>query len=358
MGALSDWMTDVFGNKNPYEDKTMTRQTNGYTYMGRTEPGFDKLANQAAGRTAPYVDQTQSQAQWQSANQGGADQTQALGMLWDAANGKTPSVAQQQMQQGLAQSQAAQMSAAQSARGGAGAFAAAQRLAQNNMGAQQQNVVADSSMMRAQEMANARGQLFGALAQKRAQDLQAAGLSYDQAMQQAQLELANRGGNDASYLRLLGMGQAGNMANQQGQLAYNQLASGAASQNAAGAGQNSAATLAMLAALAGAASDERLKTSILDESEEAAPYVPRYKGSASATMLEHLTPISYEYKADPGKRRYGIVAQDLERSPMGASIVIDTPGGKVVDTRHAALVALGALADMHGRVKKLEGGDR
>lgn len=69
---------------------------------------------------------------------------------------------------------------------------------------------------------------------------------------------------------------------------------------------------------------------------------------------------SFRYKdpSEPGTapgKRYGVMAQDLEKSPMGRSLVRDTPGGKMVDTGQAALAALAALAAMGKRMDRIEG---
>lgn len=77
-------------------------------------------------------------------------------------------------------------------------------------------------------------------------------------------------------------------------------------------------------------------------------------------FLSKVRPVSYRYKdssldgAAPGKR-YGILAQDLERSPMGKSLVIDSREGKKVDVAQAVGAMLAAMAQMHGRLKSVEG---
>lgn len=69
----------------------------------------------------------------------------------------------------------------------------------------------------------------------------------------------------------------------------------------------------------------------------------------------NYTPDSGE---DPSKRRYGVMAQDLEKTPMGASVVHDTPGGKMVDTRMATGVQFAALSDLQRQLDELKGGRR
>jgi hypothetical protein len=68
---------------------------------------------------------------------------------------------------------------------------------------------------------------------------------------------------------------------------------------------------------------------------------------------------SYEYKdpsapgAAPG-RHFGPMAQDLERTPAGASTVRDTPNGKIVDTERLTMVNTAALSEQQRRTEELE----
>jgi hypothetical protein len=94
-------------------------------------------------------------------------------------------------------------------------------------------------------------------------------------------------------------------------------------------------------------SDERAKRGVTDVS-----YV--------TSFLETLRPVTYEYKnphqagAAEG-RRYGILAQDLEKTDIGRSFVVDTPQGKMVDVAQGFGPVLAALAEINDRLKKLEG---
>lgn len=89
-------------------------------------------------------------------------------------------------------------------------------------------------------------------------------------------------------------------------------------------------------------SDEGLKTNIRNAPVEEA--------------LDHLKPYSYRYK-DPSLgegQRTGIMAQDLEKSPVGLSTVIQTPKGKGIDVNRGLSLSLASVADLHARVKALE----
>lgn len=77
------------------------------------------------------------------------------------------------------------------------------------------------------------------------------------------------------------------------------------------------------------------------------------------TFLDKLDAKSYTYKdpsapgTAPGKR-YGIVAQDLEKSEVGKSIVKDTPHGKMVDTVQGFGAIVASQAELNRRLKELE----
>ena len=99
---------------------------------------------------------------------------------------------------------------------------------------------------------------------------------------------------------------------------------------------------------AAGASDIRAKTNISAADSEV------------ESFLDALNAYQYEYRdpdapgADAGMFT-GIMAQDLEKSPMGASFVQDTPDGKQVDYGHGLAAILAAQANIHERLKELEG---
>ena len=77
------------------------------------------------------------------------------------------------------------------------------------------------------------------------------------------------------------------------------------------------------------------------------------------SFLDALNACQYEYKdpnasgADAGMF-VGVMAQDLEKTPMGASFVKDTPDGKMVDYGHGLAAILASQANIHDRIKQLE----
>ena len=84
-------------------------------------------------------------------------------------------------------------------------------------------------------------------------------------------------------------------------------------------------------------------------------------------LMSETKPYSFDYNNkgrklqaalgnDPDGRQYGVMAQDLERSPVGRSMVVDTPAGKVVDTNKAAMASLAANARLNERLERMEAG--
>ena len=80
-------------------------------------------------------------------------------------------------------------------------------------------------------------------------------------------------------------------------------------------------------------------------------------------MLDTLDPYTYQYKnpvrfgdpGDPNKRFVGVMAQDLERAgPIGESMVVNTPEGKMIDGGKGVGALLAAATDLNDRVKELE----
>lgn len=78
-------------------------------------------------------------------------------------------------------------------------------------------------------------------------------------------------------------------------------------------------------------------------------------------LFDQLAPMSFNYKKSvqklgaPSGPMAGIMAQDMERDPIGATIVIDSPDGKQLDPQKALSLALAALTSQNGRIKNLEG---
>lgn len=94
----------------------------------------------------------------------------------------------------------------------------------------------------------------------------------------------------------------------------------------------------------GLLSDRRLKADIED-------------GSAAAkAVLSTIKPQKYRYQdARHGDGpQLGVMAQDLERSPVGAGMVLEGPDGKVIDPIRAVSALLGIVAHLHAEVEELK----
>lgn len=113
---------------------------------------------------------------------------------------------------------------------------------------------------------------------------------------------------------------------------------GVAIQNAQSGNQLIGAGVGALGTLVGAFSDERLKTDIAEADADV------------LDLLDKAPGYTYRYKnpdeAGAGHGQFlGPMAQDLEKSELGSSMVITRPDGKkMVDTGRAGLVALGGLS--------------
>lgn len=95
-------------------------------------------------------------------------------------------------------------------------------------------------------------------------------------------------------------------------------------------------------------SDKRLKKNIHEVSE---PDLEEF--------LASIDPKAFEFK-DPSLangQNVGVMAQDLEKSKVGRTMVEDTPSGKILDMHKGFGVILAALAALHDKIEKEKGGD-
>jgi hypothetical protein len=76
------------------------------------------------------------------------------------------------------------------------------------------------------------------------------------------------------------------------------------------------------------------------------------------SFLDALQAKEYNYKPETGldtKKKYGIMAQDLEKSEIGKSMVNEVGGVKHVDMDRGFSAILAAQAELNSRLNKLEG---
>lgn len=247
-------------------------------------------------------------------------------MLMRQAQGQGPSVAQSQMFQGLGQNANAANAQAQSASGGALGRALAQRAAIESQSNANNQAVGQASTLRAQEQLGATGQLGQLYNQARSQDI---GYGMDQqGLYQQRQSMQSNTAMEAERQKL------------------------AASQ--AQAEQHAKTRDAIVGGAGGivggvlkgfVSSDERVKTDI----SKASPDEMRALGDA---LVAH----HYKYKSG-GPERLGVMAQDLERAPMGKQMVSEGPDGmKRIDESAAVSALLALVGSMSKRMDKLEGG--
>jgi hypothetical protein len=114
----------------------------------------------------------------------------------------------------------------------------------------------------------------------------------------------------------------------------------------------------------GIGSDEKIKTGIHTMSKEALDPVDPYEFSYKDAFADHMArdtasanpKISYASAFQDAKEpRVGVMAQDLEKSPEGKSVVKDTSIGKMIDGKRAMGFLLATQADINHRLSRLEG---
>lgn len=246
--------------------------------------------------------------------------------------------------------------------------ALAQRIAAQQQNSADAQARQQFGAMGLQERAQAQGALTGALAGLRGQDM-----GLDQMRQRtdlANLQSQNQqaGRNDAMTQALMGMGLQADQAAQQGGIA----ALGSTDQRYLGNLQAETAMKqaememearekaakwgfggTLLGGLLGAGgqalaaaipSDVRLKEDIEPGDQKV------------SQLLDALKSYKFDYKDSRhgGDNTLGIMAQDLEKTPMGREAVINTPEGKAIDGQRALQLALAANANLNERLRKLE----
>lgn len=231
--------------------------------------------------------------------------------LVEQAAGRGPSLATDMLKQQTNQNAAATNAIIGSQRGVNAGLAMRQGLQQQ--ASANQNLAAQAQQARTQEQLAAQQALGQNITQSRQLDLQ-------QQNQQNQYNLGNR-----------------------------QISAGIGMQNAA----NETAILGGLIGAAGAggaamASDERLKKDVGDGDQDAYAFLDALKAHK----------FNYKNPDGPGAQhgeQLGVMAQDIEQGP-GRNMVQDTPDGKMLDPAKGFGSVLAAQANLHERLKKIEGG--
>lgn len=166
--------------------------------------GMDSISADAKARAAAAAQREGYAADW-----GMADQDRALALdararqmgvadeLEAFLRGERVSLAEQQRREGQIRAANEADNLAANIRGGAGAQILGQQQAQQQQTASMLQSNREAAALRAQEEANARGQLAGLLGQARGQDLSMRGQSQDQSRFDVEAQYRNRDSNDA-----------------------------------------------------------------------------------------------------------------------------------------------------------------
>jgi len=294
-----------------------------------------------------------------------ASQTQLMQALQMQASGVGgPTLAQNQLQSGLAGSLGATLAAGAAGRGLQNPGVANKQIQENQVTANAQATGA-SAQTRAQGQLNAQTGLAGVQGQAEAN-------AQAQASLNQQAALANQQAQEAYNQELYGLTSG----NQQASNALLPTAISGITNIFGGAGQ-------AISTIGKASSDEDVKTDITPADTETQDFLNTLNSSnekvATGTtsdedakmdvksgkpdtqkMLSALTANSYKYKdpSAPGSApgtHFGPMAQELQKSKAGASTVERGPDGTLrVDGARLALVLASAAGDMHQRINKLE----
>ena len=246
------------------------------------------------------------------------------------AQGTGPSFGTQALQDTTRRNLAQTLAAAATARGPSIAATKRNLVSQSNFGAR--NVAEQGATIRAQEQLQAQSLLSKLAEQQQQQDLEQVvqpGELIARAEQERFKQAQEQAAQDNKFLGQLGGAILGT--------------AGAIGGAAIGGPVGGAAGKEVGTSVGSMMSDKRAKTRV----------APADKSVKS--FLEALSAKKFDYKHAPqAGRRVGVMAQDLEKSELGQSMVADTPAGKTVDIAQALGASLAANAELHKRVKKLE----
>lgn len=225
---------------------------------------------------------------------------------------------------------------AMAANKGLGGALAARTIANQAAQANQQ-AAGDSAVLRLQEQQAAQQAASNLASNMRSADMSGANVADTTGLNQQglaqQLSEADRAAKMQEQALRSGQGQS-----------FSQMSGDATSKQADRFGN----MLSSAASAAAMFSDKKLKTDIKDGSKDI------------KSFLDAISSKSYKYKdSSKGEGTHvSPMAQDLEKTALGKSMVEDTPEGKVVNYGKGFGAMLAAQADLNKRMKKLEKGDK
>lgn len=274
---------------------------------------LSREADRAKGRLNPLLKQSTTLAA-----DSAPTQTAIMQQMGQAALGQGPSLAEAQLKAAQDRNLAQQLAATQATRGGSNALNT--RTLLQNMGSSGRDLAQQSAIDKIQERQAAQGAYLGQLnnvgAQARGDIAAEHGYSVGAKTAAQSLAAANLASQTAAY-------QADRQ--QQGALI---------------GGIGSAVGMM-------AGSDKKMKKDIESSDKDMKSFV------------EALSAKKYKYKEPekPGRaegERYGVLAQALEKSKAGKSIVVEGPDGKMVDAAQGLGLALASQAALNNRISDLE----
>lgn len=309
------------------------------------EKAFGKTNEDIAREYGTLSDKANANVEGIDQRQSRSRQTALADALEAQARGEGPSLAENQLRQANERSLANQLALAASTRGRSNPAATARQVLQNQA---QNNQVTNAQVAdaRIQEQLNAQQMLGNLSTQLREQDAAAQNNAISQNAQflaeRAGIADANRAA--AMNLETTRANQAIGVGNQAVQDTINRRDT--RQSTISGLLQGGGGGLGMLSKM----SDKNAKSDIKDGSEEVYDF------------LEALNSKVYKYK-EPEKhgsgKEIGVLAQDVERGGnVGKSLVKELPEGKVLDMGKGFGAVLAAQAELHERLKKLEGKKR
>lgn len=282
--------------------------------------------------------------------------------LWKRQSGEAPSVAEQQLRASTQANIRENASAAASAGGGGFGEVLAGRQAAHTSALQRQQMAGQAAQLRAGEQAQAEGALGALYGDQRGQDLNhmQSILGYQTAQQQRKAEAEARS-NDRTdkYIGMglstagaigggMAFGPAGAVAGYEGGSAFASQGRGADSYGGTGNPY---------------VSDPKLKKDITpadgsDWLAEVQPVAYRYRDPELQASGGRLSGEVAQDWAGGNRKLIGVLTSDLEKSPAGQQMVIDTPRGKAIDPTSAQGPILAALADINRRLAAIEKGGK
>ena len=247
--------------------------------------------------------------------------------------GTAPSVAQAQLQQGTDANIAQQRALAASGRGTN--LGLAQKLAATNAAGAQQTAAGQAAIAKLQEQQTAQQLLSGVNTAGMANDVATAGVGVTQRGQ----DITQNTANQQAAIQAQQLAQQGVEQQNQQQLQWAQTLRGQQ-----GGGGTAGAIGGIIGGIGSLFSDENLK-------EDIKPADDKIK-----SFLDKINAKEYEYKdkADGDGKFISPMAQDLEKSDVGDSMVTDTPHGKMVNYGRALGVMLAGQGYLNDRLDDIE----